>query len=97
MGRVWTDADQEQWQHIERAADARQCEATGPDVPLLRDVVAGCILHIVAVLLYRLRLSAPAAQTLSQEIRAATEARAFWEWLAEDIEEPEGLDCHRAP
>jgi len=97
MGRLWTDADQARWQHVAHAADAQQCEDTETENLLRRDVVAGCIVHIVAVLLYRLRLAAPSARTLSQEIKAATDARTFWEWLGEDIEEPEGLDYYHAP
>ena len=85
MGRAWTDADEQRWQRFEDAADAQQCEATEPDAPLVRDVVAGCIVHTVAVLLCRLRLAAPSARTLSQEIKAATEARTFWDWLGESM------------
>ena len=85
MGRAWSEADQERWQHAENHAGPAHSE---PDVPgdlLLRDVATGCILHVVAVLLYRLRLAAPSARTLSQEIKAATEARTFWEWLGEPM------------
>jgi len=64
-----------------------------PDELLLRDVATGCILHVVAVLLYRLRLAAPSARTLSQDIKAATDARTFWEWLGEPmLDLPECVD-----
>ena len=85
MGRAWTDADQEQWQHAENHAGPTHSETDVPSDPLLRDVVVGCIVHLVAVALYRLRLAAPSARILSQEIKAATDARTFWEWLAEPM------------
>jgi len=93
MGRAWTNADEERLHHVGGAAEPDQPEPVEPDALLLRDVVAGCIVHIVAVLLYRLRLAAPTARTLSQEIKAATAARTFWEWLGEPmLDVPECVD-----
>lgn len=94
MGRAWSDADQKRWNSVESATEGQQCEAIEPDDLLLRDVVAGCIVHIVAVLLYRLRLAAPPAHTLGMAIQAATDARSFWDWLAEPmVDLPDQLDA----
>jgi len=99
MGRAWQPADEDRLRSVECAATPAQPEADLDDL-LFRDVLAGTVVHLVAVLLYRLRLAAPSARTLSQEIKAATAARTFWEWLAEPmVDLPEqfeataGTDC----
>ena len=52
---------------------------------LLRDALVGTVVHLVAVLLHRLRIAAPPARSLGVEIKAATEARTFWNWLGEPM------------
>ena len=67
---------------------------------LLRDVLVGTVVHLVAVLLHRLRIAAPPARSLGTEIKAATDARAFYAWLGEPMldipeqrEATDAIDC----
>lgn len=97
MGRVWTDADQEQWQHIENHAGPTLSEHNVLGDLLLRDVATGCILHVAAVFLYWLRLAAPPSRCLGSEIKAATEGRKFWDWLGEPmLDLPEQVEASAA-
>ena len=85
MGRAWTTADQERWRHVEYGAEAEQRQIAPPDDALLRDVVAGCVVYAVGLVLYHLRLAPPSGRTLGMEIEAATAARTFWEWLGQPM------------
>jgi hypothetical protein len=84
MGRVWTPADEDRLRSVECAATPALTE-TDVDNLFFRDVLAGTVVHLVAVLLYRLSIAAPPARSLSQAISAARDARTFWEWLAEPM------------
>lgn len=84
MGRAWTPADEDRLRSVECAATPALTETDVDDL-FFRDVLAGTVVHLVAVLLYRLRIAAPPARSLSQAISAARDARTFWEWLAEPM------------
>jgi hypothetical protein len=85
MGRAWKETDEERLQAGGHAASSGPPEAFEMGSLALRDVVAGTVVHLVAVLLYRLRIAAPPARSLSQSISAARDARTFLEWLAEPM------------
>ena len=88
MARVWTEKDEQRWRHLASEAQTPQREPAEPDDLCFRDVFAGCAMYFVAVVLTRLRLSAPTLRSLWEEIKAAHDRRAAQAWIWEPMPEP---------
>ncbi len=79
MGRLWTQSDE---QRLGRAVvSLDRPEPFEMDGILFRDVVTGCVVYLVSVLLYRLRLAATPAHSVGMSIKLASDARAVQEWI----------------
>ena len=104
MGRLWTDemeAELERWQAIEEAPSPVDFLIVKPG---FRDVLRGLLSFVVTVIRYRLIGGIESPWTLRQEIGFAsvehglgrTRVAEIEEWLEEELDFFEGVDCYRA-